>query len=532
MKIYNMNEMKRIVWILLMAWITLPVWSQSEYISNSRFIDADRFEDLGGNSGLLLLSRHNDLVISVTNSNKKASIRPNGERPDGYYEYCVIIDAEDTRTPKVEVSRRGSVYKSELVQAVKPDFLIAYRMEEVLNPIRMDDQTKPNDARLNAAEGELEFTTTIKNLRVECSPKLEAKISNKVSTSDPNITITTVIIPISALTDAKKAIESIHKEYVTLNNKIDNDSDKASDEDWNRLDALEKKEQDAAIFFKELTSIQIYGEGTNRLAIDISDMGPRSKKCFAVLPLIIEKNVFVTQCSAFMSEGGKLFGMRKYKEARIAYENALKSRDVVVNMRPAIRESIAQCDTCIQYEALAARAIKKIGELRTSGDATQDEVAKYASAAIEFMQMVNTYNPDEFYTSRIEKMKRLLTDMPLKVKFTIVEWKTLHEGNRIPDVEVWAYYGIPSVSSNTFSSDKKFRKMLDKEGFNYKQIGLADKQGEVEIELDRLHLPEGILFRPNDKSDIKIKYMNMAELLRQAYGTYMEKQFRLKMYVK
>lgn len=524
--------MKRITLILLITWVALPLWAQSEYISNSRYIDADRFEDLNGNSGLLLLSRHNDLVISVTNSKKKPSIRPNGERPDGYYEYCVIIDAGDTRIPKVEVSRRGSVYKTELVQAVKPDFLIAYRLEEVLNPIRIDDQTKPNDARLNAIEAELEFTTTIKNLKVQCSPKLEAKISSQISSSDPNITITTVVIPVNALTNAKKTIENIHKEYVALSNKIDSNTDKATDMEWNKLDELEKNEQDAANLFRELTSVVIYAEGTNQLSIDISDMGPRSKKCYAVLPLVIEKNVFVTQCSAFMSEGGKLFGMRKYKEARTAYENALKSRDVVINMRPAIRESIAQCDTCIQYESLAAKAIKKIAEMKKSGTATQDEVAKYASAAVEFMQMVNTYNPDEFYTMRIEKMKRLLTDMPLKIKFTIVEWKTLHEGNYIPDVEIWTYHGTPSISSTTFSSDRKFKKLLSKEGFNYKQIGVSDKEGIVEIELDRTNLPEGILFRPDDDSNIKIKYMTTAELLRKAYGTYMEKQFRLKMYTK
>ena len=32
--------------------------------------------------------------------------------------------------------------------------------------------------------------------------------------------------------------------------------------------------------------------------------------------------------------------------------------------------------------------------------------------------------------------------------------------------------------------------------------------------------------------DIKIKYMTMNELMYQAHGTYIEKQFRLKMYVK
>lgn len=526
--------MKRIVWILLMIWAVLPMQAQSEYISNSRCLEADRFEDLEGNSGILLLSRHNDLIINVTNTNKKkeVTIIPNGERPDGYYEYLVIIDAVGTRTPKIEVSRRGKVYKTELVQAVKADFSIAYRIEEVMYPIYKDEQTKANDVHQNAAEAKLEFTTTIKNLKVECAPKLGAKVSSQVSVADPNITITTVIIPIAALTNAKKNIENIHKEYVELSNKIDSNTEKATDEEWDRQVELEKEEENAQNELNALTNIEIYGEGTNRLSISISDIGPRIQKCYAILPLAIEKNVFVTQCSAFMDEGGKLFGMRKYKEARTAYENALKSRDVIVNMRPAIRESIAQCDTCIQYESLAAKSIIKISELKKSGNATQDEVARYASAAIEFMQMVNKYNPNNFYTTRIERMEKLLKGMPLKIKFTIVEWKTLHEGNFIPGVEVWAYHGTSPISSNTFSSDRKFKNILSKEGVNYKQVGVSDKQGIIEIELDRTNLPTGILFRPDKDSNIKIKYMSTAELLRQAHGTYMEKQFRLKMYTK
>ena len=68
-------------------------------------MEDDRFEDLDGNGGVLLLSKRNDLIISVTNSKKKASIRPNGERPDGYYEFWVIIDPKETRTPKIEISR-------------------------------------------------------------------------------------------------------------------------------------------------------------------------------------------------------------------------------------------------------------------------------------------------------------------------------------------------------------------------------------------------------------------------------------------
>lgn len=485
------------------------------------------------------MSKNKDLIVNITNSNddqnkKKVSFLPMGERPDGFYEFYVIIDADGTKNPKVEVSRRGSVYKTSFtVSNMKSNYLMAYRIEEVAIPIRWDDQTKSNNVHFNAAEAAVELSTTIKGLKVVYSPQLGATVTQKGSPADPNITVTTLVFPIAVFNNAREELKKIEAENAALQKQIDSDPDGAKGLGlYEKEEVLQQKINEAENALADLGVLSISADGTNQLEIRINEMGPREKKCYVILPLIIEKEVFVTQCNAFMKEGGNLFEMRKYKEARIAYDNALKSRDVVVNMRPAIREAIAQCDTCIQYESWAAKAIKRIAELKKNGTATQDEVAKYASAAVEFMQMVNTYNPDEFYTKRIERMEQLLTDMPLKVKFTIVEWLTLNEGNRMSGVEIWAYHGHQPLSSNTFSSDRKFKSIIRKEGYNYKQIGRSDEEGIAEIELDRTNMPAGFIFRPGDDSNAKIKYMSTAELLRQAHGTYMEKQFRLKMYTK
>lgn len=524
-----MNKMRQVLLTLFLMAVLLPLGAQNQYISNSRCTTEDRFEDLGGDGGVILLSRHKDLVIALPNVKNK-SIRFNGERPDGYYEFCVIIKEGETRTPKFEISRRGNVYKTEIVQRIQPNFLIAYKIEEVQNPIRTDEQTQANDAYMDASMAVLEFTTTIKDLKVDCHSQLGATIESNPSAADPSVTIITVKIPVASLSDALQHIEKLKKDCAAQDAKTRVDN--APEEVWNKLEELEVELAKAESQYRELVNVEVYGEGTNRLNIDISGLTGRMKKCYAVLPIVVEKNVYVTQCSAFMNEGGKLFGMRKYKEARVAYEDAWNSEDIIPSLRPAIRESIAQCDTCMLYETLAARSIKKIAELKKNGNATQEEVARYASAAKEFMEMVNTYNPDDFYRTRIERMENLLAEMPLKIRFTIVEWKTLNEGNKIPGVEVWTYKGELPVSSNTFSSDRRFEKIIEKNGVDYAQVGVSDEQGLVEINLDRTSLPQGILFRPGKDSNIKIKYMTMNELMYQAHGTYIEKQFRLKMYVK
>lgn len=548
--------MKRILSILLFVFICLQMQAQSDYISYSRYEEADRFDDLNGDKGILILSEYKDLVISIVGVKKK-SYTPHVERPDGYFEYRITIDADITK-PKVVVSRLGSVYTTEFVVSPKRDFLVAYRIEITSNQILFEDQTTANDVHLNASEGAIEFRTSLKDLQVVCASELKATISREVSRDDPNISIIKVIVPIDVLntirnnfdeyqTDYEEKVSLLKEEYSILDAKGSN-KDKA---EWDRYDELnvdlEKYEQEfleKQLYFNKLVRIELYVEGSNHLFLETLKerddekehylFGPRTKKSYVVSPRYIEVTKYATESNSYLSEGGKLFEMRKYEEARIAYQSALDASDVEENMRPVIQEYISRCDSCIEYEGLAAFSVGKIVDLKKQGSATQEDIYKYASAAKEFLEMVYSYNPSAsgYYQEYIEKLKQLLGDIPLKIRFTIVEWKTLNEGNFIPGVEVWAYYGTPLVSSATFSSDKKFERMMKKETFNYKQIGVSDSEGIVEVELDRNNLPEGLLFRPNKERNIKIEYMSLAELESQTSGTYKEKQFRLRMYTK
>ena len=101
-----MDAMKKLFLFLWMMVILLPLGAQEQYISKGRYTPEDRFEDLGGGGGILLLSKHRDLVVTLTNVEPgKFKVTPNGERPDGYYEYIVSIHPGSTRTPKLEISQ-------------------------------------------------------------------------------------------------------------------------------------------------------------------------------------------------------------------------------------------------------------------------------------------------------------------------------------------------------------------------------------------------------------------------------------------
>ena len=512
--------------------LALPAMAQSDYISCHRDKSLDYIDENDNVCGLLIVSQQYDLVIEVVNAAEKVTIKPpRAVKSNGTYEYEVLISANDTKNPKVEINRRGSVYKTDFVANVKPGYFVGYRMEEVANPIRMDDQTTASDAILDEKKAELEFTTSLDNLQIECAPQivLEKKTSRKEG--DQNLHITSIIIPIEVLKQAEEAITNAQTAF-DAQDKYLKESDNPKDEEWDKLDELEKVLNAAQENYNKLVTVYVYCDNSNKITLDIADLGPRSKKCYVVLPLIIEKEIYKTDCSLHMSEGGKLFDIRKFKEAKVAFENAYNAKDATAGIKSTIRTSIALCDSCIRYESLAAKALKKINQLKESSSGTQEVVADYTSAAIDFLQILNSYKPDEFYSSRIVKLENLLENMPLCIDFTVVEWKTLHEGNALRNVEIWAYYGNDAKTSSSFSTDKRFRKAKSKEAHKYTQIGVTDAAGKAKIELNRNKLPNGIIFRPVNNDDVKIHYMNMNELMKRSNGSYMKRQFRLKMYTK
>ncbi len=521
---------KRLTFILSL-FLTLPLLAQSEYISVQR----DKSLDFPGEDdnmyGIIIAAKHYDLVINIVNigEGQKADIKPPKHvKSLGIYEYEILTDVAQ---PKVEINRRGNVYKTDFIAGVKRGHFVGYSMEEVANPIRMDDQTTANDAILDEEKAELEFTTSLENLQIECEPQIVLEKKSSKKDGDRDLVITSIIIPIQVIKSAEKAVEDAQKAF-DEQDKYLKESDNARDEEWETLDELEKALHKAQEHYSKLVTVYVYCDNSNRITLDISDMGPRSKKCYVVLPLIIEKEIYKTDCSLHMSEGGKLFDIRKFKEAKVAFENALNAKDATEGIKSNIKTSIALCDSCIRYESLAAKALRKINQLKESGSATQNTVADYTSAAIDFLQILNAYKPDEFYSSRIEKLENILNNMPLCITFTVVEWKTLHEGNAIADVEIWAYNGTEAITASTFSTDKRFRKAKDKNPHNYTQIGVTNYAGKAKIELNRNKLPKGLIFRPVDNDDVKIYYLGQDDLMRRSNGSYMERQFRLKMFTK
>ena len=255
-----------------------------------------------------------------------------------------------------------------------------------------------------------------------------------------------------------------------------------------------------------------------KVVLDIPDLG----------------TIYVTQSSAMLAEGSRLYALRKYKEARVSYESALEADDVVKDLIPTIKSDIAQCDTCMLYEKYTLGAFAKIRAMKEQGGGSQEELVKYASAGVEYLQVLNRYNPNEFYTSRMAQLENLINDLPMEVRFTIVKWMNseagFFESGKLPQVEVWAYSGSAPPVPNSYKNDKKFQSMIGKSN-QYTLMGISDSEGIADIQLNRKSLPSGLFLRPVGYDDkIRIQYLDLNELLSQSKGNYNKRRIRIKMY--
>lgn len=522
--------MKRLILYIVAAMALLPAAAQNNTISSSRHSEADRIEKLDGDRGLLLLSMKNDLIVTVVNA-KDYRVEPSATATNGYYEYRVVIANTETDTPKLTVSHRGDPVNTDIVQKLKPDYMVAYRIEDVTNPIRMEDQTKANDAILDAKLCEVELTTTIQDLKVNCPQQLNAKITSRKKTGDNTVNIISVVIPVETITGARQEAEKTQADFNALDKKLTGSgSAAATDDDWKRLDLLEEAKNKAEAQLAAMVNISIQAPGTNVLPIDISGMTPRRKMCYAVMPL--EKKVFVGECSAMMAEGKRQFEMRNYQEAHNSYTAAIKAKDATAEMTPVIKRNLADADTCVLYERYANGALRSIAEMKKKGTGTQDDIAKYMTAAIDFMTVLNNYNPSEFYKTRIEKLEKLVEDITLDMSFTVVEWLSsfsgFSEGKAMPGVDIYAYHGAYlSEGSDGLRSEKKYQRMMSASRADFTLMGTTNAQGKATVHIDRKNMPKAFVFHSTG-GGYKIAYKSMAELMRKATGTYMQKQFRLK----
>lgn len=520
--------MKKILTALItVLFCTAPSCAQDVGLSADYNAALNRAEPLGGNGGILVVSAFNDLIVQVTTGNSGGEMIRKEINREGNYEYIVPISVKENNEAHFIFTRRGKTLKVEFSEKrLRADYLYGYRISAVDNPIRLNYQPSSTDMYPSKTEALVEISTAIEKLNISIPHSMPFKISSGKQENDNSINVYNIVVPVAEIENLKKKCSDVKLKFDALDKELI-ESGNSDDVRWDLLDEMEAQIKEMETTIESVQQIYITAPKSNTLSIDISQMGARSKMVIAVVPLTQVETVQVSECSGFLEEGGRLFELREYEAARNAFNSALKAKDAPDGFKTSIMTSIAQCDTCILYEKYALAAISNMKKMMKTGG-SQKELVEYALAGIEIIQVLNRYNPITFYSDQITKLEDIIKEQPLQLGLTLTKLIDGVEAGCLQNVEVWLFYGNQPSELSVYRNEKKFRNLVT-EANDYKLVGVTNKDGKVDLEIERDNMPKGLILHPSDKK-IKAIYYDINDLLRQSKGTYNKRRFNIKMY--
>lgn len=530
--------MRNILILLFVAFVTFAATAQerTKFISLEDYVSPiDGFaidgpdRELEQNDycgGIMLLSYTKDLVISIDNSySLKDKVKQNvdTEKMDNMWVHRIYVPGEN---PNITfyVSRRGSeaFNTKKTCNVGNKHIWKKFRVTYVERPINGFDQTQTDKPRQqpyqNKAAG-IEFITELEGLKIKSELDSTSVTSQKSDRGGNNI-IYTLKYPLQPLRDAKKKWKEAEKHLLAY---------KGSDK--KERGRLIGEMQSALDRFMKMSQLEVYAEGTNVLTVQIdTTLQPNKLGQYSVV--LLKKEVHVSECTGFLQEAEKLYKLRDYENARKSFVMALNARDTPDDAHITIETRMAECDTCTYYDRLALYFLKQRKQMLDHKQTNQDEWVNVNNNAIEVIGKLNKYNECDFYSSRLQKLKKDL-GVPLSISFTATKWErynqSMQEGGPIANVEVWAYYGMNDPTMKEYDSEGKFKKLVSSD--LYRLLGSTDVRGQTLLELNRDELPSGLLFHPVGwGKSLQNVYMDMRQVMRQSKGSYTQRQFRLRMY--
>ena len=507
----------------------VPAYSQDVGLTVDYDASLNRAESMNGNGGILVVSPYNDLVVQVTTGNIGGEMIRNEKNQEGNYEYIIPITLQSGNEAHFIFTRRGKTLKTEFSEKrIRADYLYGYRVTAVANPIRLNYQPNATDMYPSKTEALVQISTALKKLDIQVPPGLPFKVTSGKQENDNSINVYEIIVPVTKIDEFKNKYEETRAKYEALDKELI-ESGNSEDPRWDTLDKMESQVEEMDSEMASIQQIYVSAPESNTLAIDISQMRARSKMVIAVVPLLQIETIQISECSGLLEEGGRLFELREYEAARTAFTSALNAKDTPEDLKSSIKTNIAQCDTCISYEQRTLGAISLVKKMQKSGG-SQEDLVKFVSAGIEYLKVLQRYNPLDFYARQIGKLEDVIKEQPLEIGLTLTRMIDGIEAGILSNIEVFAFFGSEDPVPSTYRNEKKFKELIEN-STSYRLIGVSDKSGKVDIQMKRDDLPIGLLLHPlGYKDKIKAMYINLNDLIRYSDGVYNKRRFNVKMY--
>lgn len=486
------TEYHRLLLALLLAVAFGHCRAQNEFITHSRLSAEDKIMRLDGQAGFLFYSSCADLVFSIGNPEHfPLTVEKPSKEQDSRYVYLakVKILHSDRLDTRFSVSRRGDASKDEFKVNLKADYAQAYLVEPVTNRIVINEQ---DGARSTATDAlvQIEFTTNVTGLKVVTASGLRSELKRGKSPSGAEII--TLNVDYNCLKEARENYRKAQDAFDSLNHElVEVEAGEKTDEDWKRLDALEKEVQALGAKLADLGQVSISAAGSNVLTLDISDVKNAEKRNYAVLTMKEEVRVDAIEENKALAR--KAAAERQFRSAAELYRKALTFQGATHADSVYCSERAARMDTCYQLNTLANGALKKVNEMKRSGKMVDYGLAEECyMVAISNNRSLHAITQDEEFSRRAEKIQEVYQKLGLVIEGRTVCHR-LRQGVGIEQpVTGFAIYAVTDTYMSKYMERGSHGTLLGHTG--------ADGSFHVQVERGKYN---GLLFVPERNSDFK-----------------------------
>lgn len=455
--------------------------AQNVYMTVDEQVEMQQKVNLDGKASAVFISSMGDLVIVSNRQNDVFTQKQNGQ----IYEYEVLIDVKggDNGDRTFKVMRKNSALTKEIKKIFKQaNQRYYFKVEEVANPIVLNEQGGRGESYFEEGKACVEFTTTLENLQVKYPPKLPCTI--KHSTSEAGAYITSVIIDMVTLDKVRKEAKETAEAYNELDQKLQTMME-ASESEWAQLDTLEKKAEIAEAAFTAISYLTVYTKESNQLYVPIEELGFKQKVQYGILSL--REKVYERSYVQYIASASEAEKSRRFNTAQQFYEQAANAPDATEEEKASALERATEMKECTEYWNVTNQVLKQLKEYKEQGEtADYDKVEECYNIAIENYEKLYKVRNDKEFQRRAVALKNALDKLGLVVEGNVVKTKMkqgILQEETTTDVTIYACIN-------------EFNKNMEK-GRHGIEVGKVDSKGNFRVQIDR-HIYAGLLFVPQN----------------------------------
>lgn len=461
--------------------------AQNVFMTIDEQVEMRQNINLQGKASAVFISSKPDLVIV---SNKKDDVFTQKKHGD-MHEYEVQIDVSDgDRTFKV--MRKNTALIAEIKKIfTKKNQRYFFKVEEVENPIILNEQGGRAEAYLVNGKACVEFTTTLENLKVKYPEGLSCSIEH--SKSEAGAYITSVIINMTEFDKIREDMTQTTEAYNKLDEKIQEMNAKGlniPDSVWTELDTLKIKADAADIKFNSISSLTVYTDKSNYLSVSIRDLSVKQKLLYGILPLREKVEIYNRSYDQYVGSALEAEKSRKFNTAKEFYEQGANAIDATEEEKASCRIKAAEMKECAGYWNMANQVLKKLKELKEEGGtADYGMIEECYEVAIANYQSLYKVRNDEEFQRRADVLKDALEKLGIVVEGNVVK-TNLTKGRLLEKT---------ATDVSIYACAEEFNKKM-KKGIHGTFVGKVDSEGNFRIQVDR-HIYKGLLFVPQDEKN-------------------------------